>query len=61
LGKLVTNFIKFIAQVVILCVSLLDDIKGMVALFSTTSVILLLECTNRAPLMVNMAECGMLL
>jgi hypothetical protein len=47
------NFIKFVAQTVILCVALLDGLKGVVEL--------LLEYAGRVPLVIYMAEGGMLL
>jgi hypothetical protein len=53
--------IKFVAQFIVLCISLLDDIKGTVAFCNATSVVLLLESTSIAPLVINTAEGGMLL
>jgi len=60
-GEFVTNFIKFVAQTIVLCVALLDRIKGAIALFSATSIVLLLEYTSRGSFAIYATECGMLL
>jgi hypothetical protein len=43
LRKFRTNSIEFVAGTVVLCIALLDGIKGAVALLSATLVVLLLE------------------
>jgi hypothetical protein len=55
------NFIKFVAQTVVLCIVLLDRIKGAVVLFSATPIELLLEYAGGDPFMIDTTESGMLL
>jgi hypothetical protein len=55
-----TNSIEFVACTVVLCVAFFDGLKGLVALFSVTLVVLLLEYTSGVLLVVDTAECGML-